>query len=68
MNTQDVLRISYDGLDDTDKDVFLNIECFFNGYGVESIERILDGCGFFSRIGICVLIDKSLITIEADNL
>ena len=63
-----VLRISYDdGLDNVEKDIFLDIACFFKGENITFVEGILDGCGFFPTIGIKVLIDKSLITINHRN-
>nr|XP_048319567.1 putative disease resistance protein At4g11170 [Ziziphus jujuba var. spinosa] len=57
-----MLRISYEGLDDTEKDIFLDIACFFNGYDRDYVESILDNGDSISKIGISVLIDKSLIT------
>ncbi|XP_024025934.1 TMV resistance protein N [Morus notabilis] len=62
-----VLKISYDSLDNTEKDIFLNIACFFKGKSKDFVEGILDGCGFFTVAGIKVLIDKALITIDMWN-
>ncbi|XP_059455777.1 disease resistance protein Roq1-like [Corylus avellana] len=62
-----VLRTSFDGLDKTEKDIFLDIACFFKGERVEYVIKILDGCGFFPNTGINVLIEKSLITIDERN-
>ncbi|KAJ4846104.1 hypothetical protein Tsubulata_015354, partial [Turnera subulata] len=59
---QNVLKISYDGLDDEQKAIFLDIACFFNGESKERVTEFLDGCGYFSEIGITILIDKSLLT------
>ncbi|XP_055962048.1 disease resistance-like protein DSC1 isoform X2 [Mercurialis annua] len=58
---QDVLRISYDSLDDDEKDIFLYIACFFRGHSSEEVTRILRCCGLNVNIGLCVLMDKSLI-------
>ncbi|KAK4564014.1 hypothetical protein RGQ29_006203 [Quercus rubra] len=66
-NIQEILKISYDGLDDSEKDIFLDIACFFKGKHVDYVIKILDGCGFFPDIGIQVLIDKSLVTIDENN-
>ncbi|XP_062003645.1 uncharacterized protein LOC133721126 isoform X1 [Rosa rugosa] len=63
-----VLQISFDGLQDTDKKIFLDIACFFNGEDHIRVKNILKGCGFSSRIGISTLIDKSLIKIERNKL
>ena len=59
-----VLRISYDGLEKEEKDTFLDIACFFNGMRRHFVEKILNGCDFFASIGVDILIDKSLITID----
>ncbi|CAN0892399.1 Disease resistance protein RUN1 [Linum grandiflorum] len=61
---QNVLRTSYDGLDDEEKDIFLDIACFFVGEHKGFVTRVLDGCGFAAVIGIRVLIDKSLVTVS----
>ncbi|KDP38820.1 hypothetical protein JCGZ_04977 [Jatropha curcas] len=62
---QDVLKISYDGLDRNEQSIFLDIACFF-GKGdthENKLEKIIESFGFFARCGIRSLIDKSLITI-----
>ncbi|KAH1120918.1 hypothetical protein J1N35_004078 [Gossypium stocksii] len=63
----DRLQISFDALEQSEKDIFLNIACFFKGEDKDMVTKILDGCGFFPDIGIDVLIKKSLITIDEDN-
>jgi len=65
---QEKLRISYDGLEESEKNIFLDIACFFKGEDVEYVTKILDNCGFFPDIGIKVLVEKSLITIDGDRL
>ena len=60
---QSVLKRSYDELDHTQKEIFLDIACFFNGEDKDRVTRILDACGFYARSGIQVLSDKCLITI-----
>ncbi|XP_055961390.1 disease resistance protein RPV1-like [Mercurialis annua] len=64
---QKILRISYDGLDKKEKDIFLDIACFFKGYDKDSVTNILNGCGFFAKSGISLLNDRSLVTISRDN-
>ncbi|EEF40575.1 TMV resistance protein N, putative [Ricinus communis] len=64
----DVLRISFEGLDETQRDVFLDIACFFNGLSKEFARDILGGCGFFPDIAFAVLKDKALITIDDNEL
>ena len=68
MKIYEVLKISYNGLDDKEKNIFLDIVCFFKGEDKEYVVEILDGCGFFSLSGIRALIDKSLITISSNKL
>jgi hypothetical protein len=47
---QTKLRISFDALSDsTQKDIFLDISCFFIGMDKNSVIQILDACGFFCR-------------------
>ncbi|XP_068328937.1 disease resistance protein RPV1-like [Pyrus communis] len=60
----DVLKTSFDGLDDTEKDIFLDIACFLKGMNKDQAIEILDGCGFHPHTGIRVLIDRALITIS----
>ncbi|XP_028769801.1 TMV resistance protein N-like [Neltuma alba] len=62
----DVLKISYDCLQDGAKGIFLDIACFFKEEDLESVEEKLAACDFGARFYIEVLVDKSLITV-ADN-
>ncbi|XP_075648613.1 TMV resistance protein N-like [Castanea sativa] len=64
----DTLKVSYDGLDEMWKDIFLDVACFFRGKMKDQVIEILETCGFQARIGIQVLMDKSLLTIENDTL
>ncbi|KAI5315182.1 hypothetical protein L3X38_044358 [Prunus dulcis] len=64
---QKVLRVSYDGLDDNEKEIFLDIACFYKGYLRKDLERILDSCDCFGEVGINDLIDRSLISISQDT-
>ncbi|XP_044475181.1 disease resistance-like protein DSC1 [Mangifera indica] len=61
---QSVLKISYDGLDDEEKDLFLDIACFFKGWDENLVKEIFDANSISSQIGIRVLIDKALIIIS----
>jgi len=62
-----VLKVSYDNLDDNEKEIFLDIACFFKGYPKADVEKTLDASRFYSRYGIGVLVDKSLVTISESN-
>jgi len=64
----EVLKISFDGLEENEKAIFLDIACFFKGEDKEYVKMILDGCDLHSDIGIGVLRDKSLITVELNKL
>ncbi|TYH46910.1 hypothetical protein ES332_D11G372900v1 [Gossypium tomentosum] len=61
------LRISFDGLEEREKNIFLDIACFFNGEKKDLVMKVLDGCDFFPNIGIDVLIKKSLIKVDDGN-
>ncbi|KAB2006444.1 hypothetical protein ES319_D11G345300v1 [Gossypium barbadense] len=63
----DTLRISFDGLEEREKNIFLDIACFFNGEKKDLVMKVLDGCEFFSDIEIDVLIKKSLIKVDDNN-
>ncbi|KAI8012445.1 TMV resistance protein N [Camellia lanceoleosa] len=59
------LKISYDSLqDDHDKNLFLHVACFFVGMDKDWVVTILDGCDFFTTVGIQNLIDRCLLTID----
>ncbi|XP_024189900.1 TMV resistance protein N [Rosa chinensis] len=58
-----VLIIGFDGLHEKEKQIFLDIACFFRGNDKEYVEKILESFGFDPVIGLRVLIDKSLITV-----
>ncbi|XP_031258538.1 TMV resistance protein N-like [Pistacia vera] len=59
----DVLQISFDGLEESEKKIFLDIACFFKGENRYYMTKILESCDFSPYVGIDVLIDKSLIII-----
>ncbi|KAF3456180.1 hypothetical protein FNV43_RR00830 [Rhamnella rubrinervis] len=61
------LQISFDGLEETEKNIFLDIACFFNGYYIDYVMNIMDMCGFFPEIGIRSLVDKSLLHMDHDR-
>ena len=58
------LRVSYDGLDSKDQELFLYIACLFSGHEVNHIKYLL---GDSVRIGLRVLADKSLIHITPSD-
>ncbi|TYH81440.1 hypothetical protein ES332_D03G200800v1 [Gossypium tomentosum] len=65
---QKILRISYDSLgDDHDKNLFLDIVCLFIGKDRYYTTTILDGCDFYTTIGIENLVGRSLLIINEKN-
>ncbi|KAL7589431.1 hypothetical protein Lser_V15G37492 [Lactuca serriola] len=61
------LKISFDGLKPIEKELFLDIACFFRGYPEDGAMKSLDACGFHPVIGVKVLIQKALITISNER-
>ncbi|KAI9118780.1 hypothetical protein K1719_010225 [Acacia pycnantha] len=65
---QKKLKISFDGLnDDTEREIFLDISCFFIGMDKNDVTQILNASGFFADIGISVLVERSLVTVDEKN-
>ena len=62
-----VLKISFDGLQESAKEIFLDIACFFNHEKKDHVVRMLDSIGRHSDIGLCILIDKSLLKFSENN-
>ncbi|XP_054782075.1 disease resistance protein RPV1-like [Prosopis cineraria] len=65
---QAVLKLSYDGLDDEEKEMFLDIACFLKGESKGDAITTLEGCGFHASIGLRTLMDKALISIDYDTV
>ncbi|TYI58114.1 hypothetical protein E1A91_D11G331200v1 [Gossypium mustelinum] len=63
-----LLRSSFDGLNPVEKDIFLDIACFFKGEDRDFVTRIMEACypSAYSRIEN--LIDKSLIYISQNKI
>ncbi|XP_019150987.1 PREDICTED: disease resistance protein TAO1-like [Ipomoea nil] len=58
----EILKISYDALDDDTQRIFLDIACFFiGGFYEEYIIMVLNGSNFYAQSGIRTLIDKCLL-------
>ncbi|CAK8533391.1 unnamed protein product [Lathyrus sativus] len=63
------LRISYDGLnDDDEQEIFLDIACFFIGMDRSDVILILNDCGLSAEIGINILAERSLVTVDDKNM
>ena len=66
-NILDILQISFDGLTNMQKGLFLDIACFFNGENKDCIRDILESFCYYPDYNIGVLMDKSLITIDGNG-
>ena len=68
-NLQDVLKISYDGLDVQEQQIFLDIACLFIKMEIkrEDILDALKGFGFRAEIAVTILRARSLIKVFEDN-
>lgn len=62
----DKLKISFDGLNEVEKKIFLDIACFFNGWEEDCVTKLMESSGFYPQIGIRILVEKFLINIS-DN-
>ncbi|XP_022925484.1 TMV resistance protein N-like isoform X1 [Cucurbita moschata] len=61
------LKVSYDGLDEREKEIFLDVACFFEGKRKELVEEILHDCGFHAKTRVDCLIQRSLLTLSRNN-
>ncbi|KAI9128070.1 hypothetical protein K1719_001063 [Acacia pycnantha] len=66
---QQVLKMSYEGLDQVEKEIFLDITCFFKGRYLKEVKYMLEVVHCFNNLSyfIGVLVDKCLINIENDD-
>ncbi|KAI9086125.1 hypothetical protein K1719_031846 [Acacia pycnantha] len=62
----EVLKISYDCLQDGAKIIFLDVACFFKDETLNSLGKIVQACYSGARFYIDVLVDKSLVAMK-DN-
>lgn len=63
LEIQEILKISYDALEDSVKEVLLDIACFLNGKSKNYVIKMLESCHLNPEYCIEVLIEKSLINI-----
>ncbi|KAM5574736.1 hypothetical protein ABKV19_013930 [Rosa sericea] len=64
---QESFKISYNALEDSVKDVFLDIACFFKGNNHNHVVQILESCDLNYKYGIEILMEKALIDIDENN-
>ena len=53
---QEILKVSYDRLEETEKETFLNIACFFKGWYMDYVVDILDACNLYPNFAIYIQI------------
>ncbi|KAJ9684936.1 hypothetical protein PVL29_017093 [Vitis rotundifolia] len=64
MQVQNVLKITFDGLDKTEQETFLDIACFFKGWNENDVARLVE----HATIDIRVLSEKCLITLFGNTI
>ena len=65
---QEVLKVSYDSLEETEQDIFLDIACFFKGWTKNFVVDILNACDLYPDSGILRLVNKCLITVNQHGI
>ncbi|KAL6132251.1 hypothetical protein ACLB2K_070622 [Fragaria x ananassa] len=63
----DLLKVSYDGLDEMEKKIFLDITCYSSQRQASFIIELLYSSDVCNRIAIEVLVEKSLLTRSQGN-
>ncbi|XP_031500001.1 disease resistance protein Roq1-like isoform X2 [Nymphaea colorata] len=61
------LRISYEGLEENVKQIFLDISCFFIGEQKEDATYMWEDCGLHPQTAITELQERSIIRINEDD-
>lgn len=65
---QKILRISYDSLNVEEKQIFLDIACFFIREDRDQAIRVWDGNGWKGSLGFANLESKGLVEVDSGNL
>ncbi|XP_052724206.1 disease resistance protein RPV1-like isoform X2 [Vigna angularis] len=64
----EIIKVSIESsLNEMEKDIFLDVCCFFVGKSRTYVRKILNGCGVDADIGIRVLMERNLIKINKNN-
>ncbi|KAL3728987.1 hypothetical protein ACJRO7_033562 [Eucalyptus globulus] len=66
-NVKSKLNISFEALESQEKEIFLDICCFFVGYDVRIVIHMWDSCKFSPEYSLEVLEQRSLIKIAEGN-
>ena len=64
IDIQKVLQVSYQGLDDIEQNIFLDLACFFKGHFKDYVVYILNSYHLHLVIGIQKLIDRCVINVD----
>ncbi|CAH1446988.1 unnamed protein product [Lactuca virosa] len=67
METLKKLELSYIGLEEDYKEIFLDVACILKGERKQFVIEALESCGFHARNGLRVLEQKFLITIHHNS-
>ena len=59
----DILQISFDGLTNMQKELYLDIARFFKEENKDGIRDVLESFGYYPDYNIDIFVEKSLITI-----
>ncbi|XP_074378551.1 uncharacterized protein LOC141720094 [Apium graveolens] len=62
-----ILQLSYDELDEIEKAIFLDIVFFFIGKDKDEAVHIFKSCNFFPDVGIPILLERCLLTVDDNN-
>ncbi|XP_050253611.1 disease resistance protein RUN1-like [Quercus robur] len=63
----EILQNNLDGLDDTQRELFLDIACFFKEWDIHCARNTLESLGHYPGYDIDVLLERSLITILSNE-
>ncbi|KAF8016567.1 hypothetical protein BT93_H1936 [Corymbia citriodora subsp. variegata] len=63
-----VLKVSFEGLEKNEKEIFLHIACFFKGWASQYTREVLNSCNHETIVGFDILVKRSLISIEGGIL
>ncbi|KAL7614475.1 hypothetical protein Lser_V15G07527 [Lactuca serriola] len=66
--TLETLKVSFDALEDIEKEIFLDIACFFKGWHSVEVYKILDCCGFDTEKWVSDLVQRALVSISSERL
>nr|CAR94516.1 nematode resistance-like protein [Prunus cerasifera] len=63
------LKESFDGLENQEqREIFLDIACFFKGEDACRVENIFESCGYYPGINLNILCEKYLVSIVGGKL